>query len=183
MLEVGNIVKIKPGTRFQKQNKNNGKITNVSGTWYGVEFSDGVKNQYQDSDLEIVSKIQIGDKVRVRKDLSERETCSGVGVNDDMIKLAGKEVTIKNIRLFPKVTYYICEDEGEWNWAESMFEAKAKPNLLIKDDTKSFNDKVKKIVAEIKKNKSFRKCFGNIEKEVKLWSFSQVMNYKLSEEK
>lgn len=72
-------------------------------------------------------KYKVGDKVRVRKDLSDdkRYYSEDKKTWDDaappMIKYAGKIVTIAGVN--DKVGKYdIEEDNKEWNWTDEMFE-------------------------------------------------------------
>ena len=68
-------------------------------------------------------KYKIGDKVRVRKDLSWKEryymenSASGYMPNEEMVKRAGSVVTIKSI----SSTAYFIEEDG-WYWTDEMFE-------------------------------------------------------------
>lgn len=79
-----------------------------------------------------MAKYGIGDKVRVREDLSEavkyfgnRRSC-GLGVNDEMVRLKGSVVTIKKVN---RESYHIKED-NEWYWTDEMFS-----ELIKSDDT------------------------------------------------
>ena len=61
-------------------------------------------------------KYKNGDKVLVKKNLKD-EDCK-FGINDDMEKLGGKFVTIKQVI---DDHYYIDEDQGEYKWDDGCF--------------------------------------------------------------
>ena len=73
-----------------------------------------------------------GDKVTVRADLSVGIGYSSSGdvkpnccnATPDMLKYAGKQMTIR--RSFQSrlhnIRYHITEDNGDWAWADEMFE-------------------------------------------------------------
>ena len=70
------------------------------------------------------TKFKVGDKVRVRSDLTEEgryfmesRDFSNTFV-DEMVVFAGKLVTIAEARS----QYRIFEDEGAWGWTDEMFE-------------------------------------------------------------
>jgi hypothetical protein len=65
-------------------------------------------------------KYKPGDKVTVRKDLKAGQYIDGIYVNDSMARLAGKQITIKDVFT---VTYTIKEDNG-FGWKDGMFEEK-----------------------------------------------------------
>lgn len=68
-------------------------------------------------------KFKVGDKVRVRKDLVENESYSGVVFAKAMKRFVGEIVTIDTVG----ITYKIKEDNDKWwHWTDEMFE----PNEL-----------------------------------------------------
>ena len=76
-----------------------------------------------------------GDKVRVRKDLRK-----GNGVNDEMMILAGKTVTISRIKSCGH--YAIKEDSHSWCWTDEMFEAPAKfkvGDIVVAKDNEEYD--------------------------------------------
>lgn len=62
---------------------------------------------------------EIGDKVRVRSDLTSDEHYGGVYTADYMVRFADKVVTISDKREDGR--YTIDEDEGDWIWHLEMF--------------------------------------------------------------
>lgn len=70
------------------------------------------------------TKFKVGDKVRVRTDLTEEHSYFMDSCNfsntfvDEMSVFAGKLVTIAEARS----QYRILEDEGSWGWTDEMFE-------------------------------------------------------------
>ena len=76
-------------------------------------------------------KYNIGDKVRVRSDLSTEETY-GISVSASRVRnFSGREVTISN---FNGKVYKIEEDSNIWDWTDLMFEPQrytTKPHYTI----------------------------------------------------
>lgn len=98
-------------------------------------------------------KYKVGDKVRVREDLSKwEEYDNGCSVVPDMIAFLGKTVTIHKV--WDDVDRYtIEEDDKGWNWSDSMFkplesESSADETnvsdewVLCRDDTESHADAI-----------------------------------------
>lgn len=97
-------------------------------------------------------KYKVGDKVRVRENLSIEERYDGCWVVPSMTVFLGKTVTIRKVRENTN-RYEIEEDHGTWNWTDSMFEPLESENpadetnvseewVLCKDDTESHADAV-----------------------------------------
>lgn len=96
-------------------------------------------------------KYKVGNKVRVREDLSTwEEYDNGCLFNSSMTVFLGKTVTICEVREDIN-RYKIEEDYGTWNWTDSMFEPLESENsadetnvseewVLCKDDTESHAD-------------------------------------------
>lgn len=96
-------------------------------------------------------KYKVGDKVKVREDLSTwEEYDNGCCFNSSMTVFLGKTVTICRVRQDIN-RYIIEEDYGTWNWTDSMFEPLESENstdetnvsdewVLCKDDTESHAD-------------------------------------------
>ena len=96
-------------------------------------------------------KYKVGDKVRVRENLSAwEEYDNGCCFNSSMTVFLGKTVTIFDVREDIN-RYQIEEDHGTWNWTDSMFEPLESENstdetnvseewVLCKDDTESHAD-------------------------------------------
>ena len=95
-------------------------------------------------------KYKVGDKVRVREDLSTDKMYDGCYVTPSMILFLGKTVTIRKVR-WSINRYEIKEDLGAWNWTDEMFESLESENpadetnvseewVLCKDDTESHAD-------------------------------------------
>lgn len=96
-------------------------------------------------------KYKVGDKVKVREDLSTwEEYDDGCCFNYSMTVFLGKTVTICGVR--EDINRYIIEEDyGTWNWTDSMFESLESENstdetnvseewVLCKDDTESHAD-------------------------------------------
>lgn len=62
-------------------------------------------------------KLNVGDVVRVRKDLKRRSTIGDCYVNKSMASLARKKVTIKEVKTYGNV--YI--EESDWYFRSEMF--------------------------------------------------------------
>ena len=95
-------------------------------------------------------KYKVGDKVRVREDLSIDKMYDGCYFAPSMKKKKKKTVTIRRVRENIN-RYEIEEDYGGWNWTDSMFEPLESENstdetnvsdewVLCKDDTESHAD-------------------------------------------
>lgn len=93
-------------------------------------------------------KYKVGDKVRIRSDLKEtmNNAIYGISVNSEMVKLAGKMVTIKDI--INEKIYTI--KEYDFAWTDEMFECIEKPSredfLKMPVGTKIITDKGKELV-------------------------------------
>lgn len=98
-------------------------------------------------------KYKVGDKVKVREDLSTwEEYDNGCCFNSSMTVFLGKTVTICGVR--EDINRYIIEEDyGTWNWTDSMFEPLESENstdetnvseewVLCKDDAESHVDAV-----------------------------------------
>ena len=68
-------------------------------------------------------KFKVGDKVRIKKDLSIDKTY-GITVVISMEKYAGRIMTVSRITNFG---YGIKEDNEEWHWSEDTMEIVTKP--------------------------------------------------------
>lgn len=101
-------------------------------------------------------KYKVGDKVRVREDLSTDKMYDGCYVTPSMILFLGKTVTIRKVR-WSINRYEIKEDLGAWNWTDEMFESLESENpadetnvsdewVLCRDDINKLNDAVKDVV-------------------------------------
>lgn len=98
-------------------------------------------------------RYKVGDKVRVREDLSTWEKYdNGCCVVPSMTVFLGKTVTICEVREDIN-RYKIEEDYGTWNWTDSMFEPLESENstdetnvseewVLCRDDTESHADAI-----------------------------------------
>ena len=72
-------------------------------------------------ELSMFKNLKVGDVVRVRQDLSFSHEECGVVVNEDMIKLAGKYLTVREAsmgRIIPAIRTL----ENPWFWTPSMLE-------------------------------------------------------------
>ena len=72
-------------------------------------------------------KYKVGDKVRIRHDLSDDE----ISVNPMMVSFAGSSATITKVYK-DGAAYAVDIDKGDWAWHGSMFEGLA--NDAIKPD-------------------------------------------------
>ena len=99
-----------------------------------------------------IMKYKVGDKVRVRENLSTEERYDGCWVVPSMTVFLGKTVTIRKVRENTN-RYEIEEDHGTWSWTEEMFEPVESENpadetnvseewVLCKDDAESHVDAV-----------------------------------------
>lgn len=94
-------------------------------------------------------KYNVGDKVRVRRDLESRKyegTPYGDSVTKEMLAFRGKTVTIKEC--FQK--YYLEEDNQRWYWVDGMFEDEA---VLPSQDKEKYSIKFKKGIKRMVVNK------------------------------
>lgn len=69
-------------------------------------------------------KYKVGDKVKVKNDLSLYVNYDGESANEDMVALKGQVVTIARTLLNNE--YHIKEDKEEWTWTDAMFTSKIK---------------------------------------------------------
>lgn len=83
------------------------------------------------------TKWKVGDRVRVRMDLSEDKRYSMEGSNNavrptyTMVKyFRGSEMTISEVNYFPVFGYYTEETDTDFIWTDEMFE-EALPNVGI----------------------------------------------------
>ena len=101
-------------------------------------------------------KYKVGDKVRVREDLSTDKRYDGCNVTPSMTVFLGKTVTIHKVREAIN-RYEIEEDYEKWNWTDGMFEPLESENsadetndseewFLCRDDINKLNDAVKDVV-------------------------------------
>lgn len=74
-------------------------------------------------------KYKVGDKVWVREDLKE-EDYDECFATSEMVKLAGKVVTISKVREDMK-RYYV-QETGTWNWTDEMFVTNSKEKQPVK---------------------------------------------------
>ena len=74
-------------------------------------------------------KYKVGDKVRVRKDLKVYQTYGRFSTNRDMVKKAGKVVTI---RYFNDIceSYKVKEDKYDNSWTDEMLEGLAEMDKI-----------------------------------------------------
>lgn len=97
-------------------------------------------------------KYKVGDKVKVREDLSTDKMYDGCYVTPSMILFLGKTVTIRKVS-WSINRYEIKEDLGAWNWTDEMFESLESENpadetnvseewVLCKDDAESHADAI-----------------------------------------
>ena len=95
-------------------------------------------------------RYKVGDKVRVREDLSMNKKYDDCYFNSSMIVFLGKTVTICKVRKDIN-RYKIKEDDMIWVWTDSMFEPLESENstdetndseewFLCRDDTESHAD-------------------------------------------
>ena len=93
-------------------------------------------------------KYKVGDKVRIRSDLKEtmNNAIYGISVNSEMVKLAGKMVTIKDI--INEKIYTI--KEYDFAWTDKIFVSIENPGkvtlLNMPVGTKIITDKGKELV-------------------------------------
>lgn len=74
-------------------------------------------------------KYKVGDRVKIRTDLEAGRSYYNEdgeatdAVTGDMLRFAGKLVTIEKITPYDK--YIVEEDDEDWSWVDGMFECKA----------------------------------------------------------
>ena len=101
-------------------------------------------------------RYKVGDKVRVREDLSTEKRYDGCYVTPSMTVFSGKTVTICKVRENLN-RYEIKEDDRVWNWTEEMFEPLESENsadktnvsgewVLCRGDINKLNDTIKDVV-------------------------------------
>ena len=75
------------------------------------------------------TKLEVGDKVRIRKDLSSMQVYGSITYVSSMDEYKGCTATIVNKG---RSAYILDIDNGEWNWSAEMFDRqKGKFNSLI----------------------------------------------------
>ena len=100
-------------------------------------------------------RYKVGDKVRVREDLSMNKKYDDCYFNSSMTVFLGKTVTICKVRKDIN-RYKIKEDDMIWVWTDSMFEPLESENstgetndseewFLCRDDINKLNDAVKDV--------------------------------------
>lgn len=73
----------------------------------------------------MVKRFDVGDKVRIKKNLKKGYIRDGTYVNDDMLKFCGMTTTIRNLLNAPSTYDYklnIDEHDGYWSWSDDMLE-------------------------------------------------------------
>lgn len=78
--------------------------------------------------------LKVGDRVRVLRHIPDY---APYGVNEDMRKFQGMDVTIE--RVLSTNVYELEEDENKWSWANEMFEGFAEPDGSIGSCLRSGN--------------------------------------------
>jgi hypothetical protein len=69
------------------------------------------------------TKFQVGDKVQIRKELTEKIYNDGLCFVYDMLQYRGKEAIIKRVRLVcGKVRYNLDIDGQHWYWSDDMLD-------------------------------------------------------------
>lgn len=89
-----------------------------------------------------MSKLKIGDKVIIRRDLEHKEYGLNTAV-PDMVRYAGQEATIRNYVSTKKDNYYLDIDNGKWCWDINMFEYTAESKDTYTEHEYQIGDKVK----------------------------------------
>lgn len=118
-----------------------------------------------------MDEYKIGDRVKLIKDYDQALKGSVGTIIELKIGLVGIKFDKQSSR------YHSCDgrcesDEGYYVNMNSIM----KLNNYTK---KQLNEKIKKIIIEIKINKDFSSCFKNVKKEVNDWDENQIINYKL----
>lgn len=84
-------------------------------------------------------KYKVGDKVKVREDLSKEKCYGGCCVDSVMEQFAGEMVTISHE--YGRINRYkIEEDNMRWCWTDEMFEPLEDENITDKNTTDETND-------------------------------------------
>ena len=79
-------------------------------------------------------KYKVGDKVRIRRDLSASDDC----VNRGMAKFAGTITTIKCV-YNPDGVFLLDADGGEWFWTNEMLEDADETDKTVNPDYYKFH--------------------------------------------
>lgn len=86
-------------------------------------------------------KYEVGDKVRIREDLTAFKTYNGTSVVVGMLKYSGKIATITDC--FPDGSYVLDIDSDNWSWTSEMFDQNWKEDKYMK--TSEFKDELEKL--------------------------------------
>lgn len=89
-----------------------------------------------------MSKLKIGDKVIIRRDLEHKKYGRNTAVSD-MVRYAGQEATIKRHVPAKKDNYYLDIDDGKWCWDIDMFEYTEESKDTYTEHEYQIGDKVK----------------------------------------
>lgn len=108
-----------------------------------------------------MSKYKVGDKVKVREDLIENKCYGSQTFVDKMMKLKGKEVTIKSTYDYDNIDEYRIVESG-YTWTNEMFEPvnenKEQPKYVKCIDNRDMKGTLE--IGKIYKVKSKRECFN-----------------------
>lgn len=91
-------------------------ICEIGQDWYKTKEN---SFKWTDEMLEYATKYKVGDRVRVKKDLTAGDIINGERFVSDMEKYRGEILTILKIK---KDSYIV--KENAWNWTDDMFEGK-----------------------------------------------------------
>jgi len=114
-------------------------------------------------------KLKVGDLVTGTEDGSYSITTSRALM--EVTKIVGNNIQVKI--LFHKDRNH-KKEVGTIHSVESNYFKKVQDTEKLIDLIKL---KRKKIISEIKKNSSMKKCFSNVDKEVQGWSYPQVLGW------
>lgn len=84
----------------------------------------------------VAGKLKAGDKVRVRPDLTAGEHYGDTYTASDMVRWAGKTVTIKSVSDPDGHRFRIKDDKGEWCWNLEMFTSDGEEDKRAADSPK-----------------------------------------------
>ena|SRR5690554_2516641 len=106
--------------------------------------------------------FKVGDKVKIRDDLSKRSEWGGIDVVKGMEQLAGAigeivgTFTILNRKPYEIIGYNLSVDKGSYGWSAAMLEKYEEPKIKLTSDEviilKNINKKFKYIARDTKNN-------------------------------
>lgn len=104
------------------------KDVNFDGSYRIKEFKYTWTDEMFEGKVEKGMKFKVGDKVIVKDSIIYGHYYSYVYVNDSMVDLRGKTLTISQV--YDSLKKYKVE-ENKWDWNDEMFESATKPTAFV----------------------------------------------------